>query len=275
MAKQQPPPDGLKVTAEQRRGRERSDAVKRWAQRKLDALNDNRSKTVAPAAKSKRTKGGAKRKDKPKSTVATVGQVMVDEIVTPEAQRHGDYRYVPVKLQEVTEGGKRVQKEGKAVRNLALTQIDRWQVKKKLDERQMAGIMFYTEAYRRVFGQGPRVTANYSPAIARNAAAAIQTYAHSWMAARESLRLLDNEVFLRGPVDHFEVWQNVVIWDEPAGVAGGRIGFCHKPAEAIALLIVQRTAHEIANVVIDNSRHDYARQLADLDTPQKAKRGKP
>jgi hypothetical protein len=91
------------------------------------------------------------------------------------------------------------------------------------------------------------------------------------MRAKEALRLLDQEVFFRIPIEHFEVWQNVVIWDEPAGVAGGRIGFCHKPAEAAALLIVGLVASMIADIVITETPRDWGELLLDLDAPRRPK----
>jgi hypothetical protein len=89
------------------------------------------------------------------------------------------------------------------------------------------------------------------------------------LAAKEGLRLLDQEVFFREPVEHFQVFQNVVIWDEPAGVAGGRAGFCHKPAEAVARVIVGTVASMIADIVIDASHRDFEAQLLDLDQPRR------
>jgi hypothetical protein len=142
---------------------------------------------------------------------------------------------------EVTQGGKRVEKIAKVIRNVGGTAIDRWAARGKLDERRMAAILFYQAAWRQHIGE-PRVTANYSPAVRRGANQAIELWASSRMRAKEALRLLDQEVFFRIPIEHFEVWQNVVIWDEAAGIAGSRLGFCHKPAEAAAQLIVSLVA---------------------------------
>lgn len=198
-------------------------------------------------------------------------KIMVNSLVTPEARAHGDYRAVDFKFVEVTEGGKRVEKISKVVRNLGGTPIERWSRLGRLDERQMAAILFYQAAWRQHIGE-PRVTANYSPAVRRGANQAIELWASSRMRAKEALRLLDQEVFFRIPIEHFEVWQNVTIWDEPAGVAGARVGFCHKPAEAAALLIVSLVAGMIADVVITNDRRDFGDLLLDIDAPRRPRR---
>jgi hypothetical protein len=160
----------------------------------------------------------------------------------------------------------------RVIRNLGGTPIERWHARGKLDARQMAAVLFYQSAWGRWIGQ-PRVVANWDAVICREASGAIEMLAHNRIAARESLRLLDQEVFFREPVDHFHVWQNVVIWDEPAGVAGGRVGFLHKPAEAVALLIVSGLAHKIADVVIDGSRRDFGDLILELDAPRKPRGG--
>lgn len=230
------------------------------ADRKRRARN---SKAESQRAQ-KRAEGRAGREE-----MSQADKLSVKALVNPEARRHGDYRVVDFKLQEVVEGGKVKAKTVRAVRNMASTQVDRWLGRQRLDERQMAAILFYQAAWALWIGE-PRVVANYSPAIARNADQAIELWAGSRMRAREGLRLLDQEVFFREPVEHFQVWQNVVIWDLPAGVAGSQIGFCHKPAEAVAQLIVQSLAHKIAAVVIDSSKADFGDLILDLDAPRRA-----
>lgn len=200
-------------------------------------------------------------------------QTAIDIAVPKEAQRHGDYRLVDFKIQEVIEGGKVKAKTARVIRNCGATTIERWAQRGKLDERRMAAILFYQAAWAWHIGE-PKVTANYSPGIARGAGQAIELWASSRMRAKESLRLLDQEVFFRIPVEHFQVWQNVVLWDEPAGVAGGRVGFCHKPAEAAALLIVGLVASMIADVVISDTPKDWGELLLDLDAPRRARGGK-
>lgn len=198
---------------------------------------------------------------------------MVNQLVTRDAQRHGDYRVTDFKLQEVTEGGRRVEKTIRVVRNVGASPIERWHSKHVFDERQMAAILFYQDAHRKVFGEGPRVTSNYSPDIIRGLSGSVSLWANSQIAAREALRLLDHEVFFNEQFDDFCVWQNVVIWGQPAGIAGAGAGFVlKKSAEARAKQIVCSIAHKVANIVIDTSRRDFGDLLLDLDAPRKARR---
>lgn len=254
----------------------RGDEHREWALRKLKQLAAKReadqAATAAKAPPAKRKDKRSKAKGARKSMLMeAAARNMVDQIVTPEAQRHGEHRVVPFSDVEVTEGGKRVKKEVRVVRNLARTQIERWHDRGVFDERQMAAILFYQDAFRKAFGEGTRVTANYSPALSRGVNKAVELWANSTYAAREALRLLDNEVFFRAPIHYFPVWQNVVVWDQPAGVAGAPAGFSHKPAEAAAKVIVVIMAGMIADIVIDSSRQDFGNLLheIDLDAPRR------
>jgi hypothetical protein len=238
------------------------------AERKRHNTGAAKASKHKPKRKAKSSKRGRSNDD-----LSAADRVMVDQVVSAEAQAHGHYRPIDFKLQEVTEGGKRKEKTIRVVRNLGGTPVERWQVRGHLDERQMAAILFYQAAYRTWIGE-PRVTANYSPAIVRNVKGSIELYAASVIAAKESLRLLDQEVFFRLPVGHFQVWQNVVIFDEPAGVAGGRAGFLHKQAEGAARAIVSIVASMIADIVIDSSRKDFGSLLLDLDAPRRPGRSK-
>lgn len=217
------------------------------------------------------------RRRKPKTTaraprLENPSKVMVDQLVTPEARKQGDYRVVDFKLDNGKEGADRKEKAKsiRVVRNVGGSAIERWYAKGGLDERQMQAVLFYQNAHRTAFGSEPRVTANYSPVIIRGLRSSVELYAGSVMAAKESLRLLDSEVFFREPVDHFQVWQNVVIFDKPAGVAAACAGFVvKKSAEAAAKVIVGGIAHKIANIVIDQSRRDFGDLILDLDAPRK------
>lgn len=218
--------------------------------------------TIAKADKRRRDRAAS-------DAMSASDRIDVNALVPPERRRHGDYRNVDFKLVEVTEGGKRKEKTAKVVRNLGGTAIDRWNNRNLLDDRQMAAILFYRTAFHKVFGEGPRVTASYCPAVVRGFRGSVELWASSGIAAKESLRLLDHEVFFRLPIDWFPVWQNVVIWDEAAGVAGSRLGYVHKPAEAVAKEIVKTVARMIADIVIDSSRSDFGEILLDLDAPRR------
>ena len=261
-------PQGAAAQRRHERRGDKSDALRRGLERALEATKAKRDKSAAAA----KAKGGGSKKPKQPKQQQGSDRMMVNQTVGKDTQKHGDYRAVGFKLQEVTEGGKRVEKTIRVVRNYGGSPIERWHAKNALDERQMAAILFYQNAWRMWIGE-PRVVANWSAVIVRQAHGAVEIYAGTRMAAKESLRLLDQEVFFREPVDHFQVWQNVVIFDEPAGVAGGRVGFMvKKSAEAAARIIVGSMAHKIADIVIDQSRRDFGDLLLDLDAPRRPRR---
>lgn len=246
--------------------------MRQGARRALEVLEAKRTAAVPVAKIDKRkrkTKGGAKKGPSKSAMAQALDRSMVNQLVSPEAQAKGDYRPVDFKLEEVVEGGKKVERTIRVVRNLGCSPIERWHRSGAFDERQIAAILFYQQAWHTHIGE-PRVVANWSAVIVRAAIGAIEIYAGSRLAAKESLRLLDQEVFFREPVDHFHVWQNVVIWDEPAGVAGSRVGFLStKQSEAAARLIVGGMAHKIADIVIDQSRKDFGDLLLDLDAARR------
>jgi hypothetical protein len=241
----------------------------------------NKRRRRGKSTSTKKPKGGFDKKTAKaiEKGINSDDRKVVDLVVPAAAQAHGDYRLVDFKLTETIDRrvgeteGKLVTKVTRVIRNVGGSPVERWYARGKLDERQMSAILFYQAAWRAFIGE-PRVTANYSPAIARNIKGSIELYASSVMRAKEGLRLLDQEVFFREPVEYFEVWQNVVIWDERAGVAGSRLGYCNKPAEAIASEIVRNLAGKIADIVIDQSRRDFGDLLLDIDAPRKPRGGR-
>jgi hypothetical protein len=264
--------DGLKCAAAQLRGvhrSEKSEAIRRGAERALEMMKAKRERaavataTTTKADKRRRKDGAVRREDRS----------FINSVVGPEVRRHGDYQAVDFQLHDVEEGsGSKAKAKAKSIRvirNVGGSPVERWFNRGRLTEREMAAVLFYQSAWAAWIGE-PRVTANYSPAVSRNAHGAVELWASSRIRAKESLRLLDQEVFFRIPVEHFHVWQNVVIWDEPAGIAGGRAGFVStKQSEAAARLIVCLVAKMIADVVIDSSRSDFGELLLDLDAARR------
>jgi hypothetical protein len=228
-----------------------------------------RKRSTANEAKSAKTP----KAKKPRSRKASADP-MVNQLVSPFTQQHGDYQPQDFTLRETVRDGKTRQETIRVVRNLGGTPIERWHRAGAFDERQMAAILFYQEAHRKVFGEGPRMTASYSPVIIRTTGDAVSLWAGSVMAARESLQLIDNEVNFKLPLGVWPVWENVVIFDEAAGVAGGRAGYRNKAAEGAAKAIVTIVANLIADIVIDSSKSDFGDLIRDLDAPRRPGGGK-
>ena len=210
---------------------------------------------------------GSRRRGKNKQVVSTrmkrgmtgaerADQQLVDQTVSAEAQQHGGYQAIDFKLVEVVEGGKLQARVAKVVRNRGGTPLDRWHANGGLDDRQMAALLVYSQAWEKMWSL-PRVVANWSMVHSRDAGPAVELYTGSVIAARNTLRLIDNEIFFKFDPGYFSTFQNVVIFEEPAGVAGGRAGYTHKAAEGAAKAIVAMFSSMIADLVIDGSRSDY------------------
>jgi hypothetical protein len=244
------------------------------AHARIQRQHGRTGKSVAKLAGQKKPKAAKKEKGSTRMTSSglTVSeQKRVDELVPKAAQQHGDYAPVNFKLIETVHGKKTRQHEISVVRNRGGTAVERWFARGRLDDRCMAAIMVYQGAYLVHIGQ-PRVVANWSAVIVRQATGALEMHASTRMRAKQTLRLLDQEIFFRRGVNDFNVWQNVVIFDEPAGIAGGRLGFTSKQAEAAAQVVITGIAHEIAALLIDRAPPDMEALLLDIDAPRKSRR---
>lgn len=266
MSAQKPPQDGVQEALARAAARRR-ETRRRWAERKLaQAQANHRSAAVTPEPKrkSKRTKGGAK--SSKRARAAALDQAQVDALVPKEAQRHGDYQVSRIRLDEVVKDGKIKTVEHLGVRNLARTVVERWVSRNKIDARERDAILWFQEKHMIVNGAGPRVIASYAEKIANGDGEESERERQRFVTAREDLRTIENEVFSRRRLQDKEVWVNIVIWDVRPGEAGQRIGYCHKPGEAVALEIIRGIAHEIATLVIDGDvKRKFAKQIRDLD----------
>ena len=93
-----------------------------------------------------------------------------------------------------------------------------------------------------------RVTANWS-LVASFRGVAGDDFVATRLQAKAMLDHFDDAIFFAMALDRFNVWQNVVIFDEAAGVAGSRLmsgGFSKQRAEAAAKATVILIADMIA-----------------------------
>jgi hypothetical protein len=265
-----------------RHDRER-EARRQWAERELEKLRLKReAANAAEAAAKQKPKAKASKRSKARGSrkaalAEAQARIEVNRLVSKEAQQHGQYDLVAHQIVEVTEGGKRtIGEKGKektvnVVRNLGGTAIERWYRNHRLDDRRMTAIEIYQRAWHAHIGQ-PRTTANWNAVIVRTVSAVMEGCYAGRLDAKQLLRLFDQDIFFRRGLPDFNVWQNVVIGDEAAGVAGSRLGFKSKQAEAAALVIVQGVAHEIASLVVDQNPPDLSQLLLDIDAPRKPRR---
>lgn len=176
-------------------------------------------------------------------------QHFVDQHVSTEAQQHGLYRPDTVPGPTIIKNGKEKPTSIAVVRNRGGTTVERWLAAGAIDKRQAEAIAFYCRMWT-LFHGAQRVTANWSlVATFRGGTTDFDAFARTQLHAKRMLAWLDDEVFFSVGFQKFAIWQNVVLFDEPAGVAGGRLGFKSKQAEAAAKVIVLLLADMVADAL--------------------------
>jgi hypothetical protein len=191
-----------------------------------------------------------KQRKRIKQAIATVRQrgdeAIISNTVSPEARTHGDYVVATLPGPTIVTKGREQLTRSQVVKNRGGTAIDRWHARGDLDGDALNAVQAYQSAWHLFLGM-PRVTANWSLAGGSGGAGGVEERnIVAKLQAKELLQYLDDEVFFGKPLGYFDLWQNVVIHDEPAGVAGGRLGFRNDGAEAAAKAIVLMLAGEIA-----------------------------
>lgn len=171
-----------------------------------------------------------------------------EPLVSRFAATHGDFRHEHM---AVTAGELPQTPAGNVtvLRNRGGTAVERWRARGDLTLEQTEAIALYARAHRLHIGE-QRVVANWSMvASLRGGAADFDQFVGTRLAAKNLLKLLDDEVFFRFPLHYQEVWQNVVLHDEAAGVVGARLGYKNDRAEAAAKATVLLIADQIAVVM--------------------------
>jgi hypothetical protein len=148
--------------------------------------------------------------------------------------QHGDYQDRFVMHAETAT-------RAKALVNRGGDPVSRWEAAGKLEPHQMLAITLLRGLWDQV-GIKQRVTANYGERIGGGDAEHAIT---RQIEARDRLHRIRD--YFPAPLgSYFDVFENVVRHDWPAGVAGAGLGRSEKTAQARALTIVQFVADFIA-----------------------------
>jgi hypothetical protein len=162
-----------------------------------------------------------------------------EPLVSPFAEQHGDYAREPM---PVTTGELGAARAGnvQVTRNRGGSTLQRWINAEQLTQSQIDAIVLYSKAWHTIHSM-PRTTANWSlVAFIRGQGAERRIV--DMIDAEELLKLLDNRVFEIAPRYYFDVWQNIILFDQPAGVAGGNPKTSGDRAKTIVLFIADMIA---------------------------------
>jgi hypothetical protein len=96
-------------------------------------------------------------------------------------------------------------------------------IERRQTSAQIEAIVAYARAWRLRYGE--RGTANWSlVASIRSGTQGIEEFTGTLVQARAVLNHLDDAIFFALPLQYFEVWQNVVLFDEPTDLPLGPQG---------------------------------------------------
>lgn len=158
-------------------------------------------------------------------------QPQEEPLVNRFAAAHGDYRReaMPVTAGELGEA-----KHGQVqvLRNRGATTVERWKGTGSITQAQGDAIALYCRCWGLWMGQ-QRVTANWSETATFRGSTAAE-FVEGKIEAKRMLDDMEAEI----PHPYLDVFKNVVLFDEAAGVAGSRLGYRNKGAEASAKLVV-------------------------------------
>lgn len=145
------------------------------------------------------------------------------DVLTPEQRAKGIY-----------EG------TGASIVNRGGTPVERWRNAKRLSDTQYLAIALCGRLWA-ILGISPSVTANYGQRIEASFVPD-ESRTLNWIEARADLYRIMDYV----PSPYWQVFENVCRHDEPAGVAGSRMGFGSRSAQDRAHTIVCLVADIIA-----------------------------
>lgn len=161
------------------------------------------------------------------------------------ASQHGDYRREPM---PVTQGELGAERAGNVtvLRNRTVTTVERWKLANFLSQPQTEAIELYHRAWSIALGE-QRTTMNWSLTASIRGIPAHVLLATRFD-ARDTLSRID-DILTRLPNGWADVWQNVILFDEPLGVVGSRLGYESRKGETQARKICQFIADKIAELM--------------------------
>jgi|JI10StandDraft_1071094.scaffolds.fasta_scaffold188956_4 hypothetical protein len=166
-------------------------------------------------------------------------QRMIDRQALEQEQSHADIIPPEQRAKGGYEGDKRIVNTGG-------TPVARWAKSGKLSQTQCIAIEMCIRLWA-ITGTEQRTTANYGE-IYSGSAAESENGVERYLDAKMDLSRLHG--YFRGLEAWWQVFENVCRFDEPAGVAGSRLGFGSRSAEDRA----HTTVCFVADIIATNER---------------------
>lgn len=162
--------------------------------------------------------------------------------VSPFAAQHGEYRRELIVDLDGELGGRR-QSMVRVLRNVASTTVDRWLAQGGPGfETPQRKAVDHVRSLWAITGSGPRVIASYARLGAGGSSAAGTEERENYLAALHSLQRYEREF----PAYVWNVFEQVVRFDEPAGIAGSRLASNNAQRQAHAKACIGFVASKIA-----------------------------
>lgn len=167
--------------------------------------------------------------------------VMIEQLVTPEARKHGDYR---IETLSVIEGelSKGEKGERSVVKNRSVDVVQVWADKGALDDRQLAAIARYRRIHHLVFGMPAQITADWSKFISgcSRGGVTLEDMVADKIEAKDDLERLSVILFRKAPPYVESTWLNAVVHNLAAGPAGSLLGHKTERETRVGTLTIVR-----------------------------------
>lgn len=159
-------------------------------------------------------------------------------LVSPDTEKHGKYQWADIHA--IDEKGNEFKSTTK--RNIAISPLTLWRAQNMLTGTQDAAIDFCLSLWE-FLPPMPATTAQYGERIPSNDDGEESEYAiNAYIDALNDLRRIEGYI----PRSYWQVFENCVRFDEPAGVAGSALGYTGRSGKAKAHVIVCFVADIIA-----------------------------
>lgn len=128
------------------------------------------------------------------------------------------------------------------LRNRNVDTVQRWKRNGVLDERQVAAV----EIYRRTWalaGNRERIASmkwGCDSSVLIHGCLTVEEFIQNGIEAKEDMKRFDDDIFGGSPRHYFDMWQNVVLYDEPLGVVGSRLGYEGRRGQEMAVQVLVR-----------------------------------